>query len=145
MLKGQYRIVTEIIIFGIGVGILSFIIVNFSSVEDSVSKTAINSQLRSVSNIAMLGIVKASINVNSSIRVDIPSGFSGNDYVVSMEGGCRTGRNCLLMLSRYDGSINVSRSIFNINQSYNITGWVISSANYIDIISNNSDITFRRL
>ncbi len=144
MLKGQYRIVTEIIIFGIGVGILSFIIVNFNSIEDSVSRTAINSQLKSASNIVMLGIVKTSLNVNSSIRVDIPSSFSGNNYVVSLE-GCKTGGNCLMMLSRYSGTINVSQGIFNINQSYNITGWAISSANYIDIISNNSDITFRRL
>ncbi len=144
MLKGQYRIVTEIIIFGVGVGILSFIIVNFSSIEDSISRTSVNSQLKSASNIVMLGIVKASLNTNSSIRISMPSSFSGNSYMISLE-DCKTGGGCLMVLSKYSGTINVSRGIFNINQSYNITGWAISSANYIDITSNNSDIIFRRM
>lgn len=146
--KGQYRLVTEILIFGIGIAIVSYIIVNFNSVESTISNTAMKSHLRGASNLVMLGITKASLNANSTVRITIPSKLSDNTYLIGFrgdsEGKCRPGTECLMGLSSYMGDINFSQKIFNMNQTYIISGWSVSSANYIDITANDTNIELKR-
>ncbi len=144
MRKGQYRIVSEIMLFGIGVAIVSFIIVNFNSAEDVISRTAVKSQLKSTSDLVMLGTAKASLNPNSIVKVTIPSKLSDSTYLIKFEGACTKGSSCILALSSYIGDASVSQEIFNIEQSYNIKGWTSSSANYIDITFINGDIKLER-
>jgi hypothetical protein len=136
VMKGQYRIVGEILIFAIGIAITSFVIVSFQKVSDSVSRISIEDQLTSVSNLLSSGIVKAA-GTDSTIRLNIPREVSGMVYRISV-------KDDTIIISTANNLVSVSKQIFNIGHPYIISGDVFSSAEYIDIVSSDSNIMIKR-
>ncbi|MFH0832567.1 MAG: hypothetical protein V1900_02520 [Candidatus Aenigmatarchaeota archaeon] len=145
-MKAQYRILEEILIFSLGIAIVSFVMINFQHLHDSMSGVAIESQLTSVSNMLTAAIIKSSLSNNSVIRMSIPETISDNEYQIKIadSGGrtCNVGDECLLKLSCTDTII--SQRLFNISQTHNIIGNVVSGSRYIRIVSNSTDIVVER-
>ena len=135
-MKGQYRVVSEILIFAIGVAITSFIVMSFQNISGSISSISIEDQLTSVSNLVRSGIIKGA-GTDSIIRLRIPRDVSGMIYKISLEDNNIT-------ISTIKEPVSVSKQIFNIGHPYIISGKVFSSAEYINIVSSGSEIRIER-
>lgn len=139
-MKGQYRIVLEVMLFAIGVAITSFVLVSFQDMQQNVSDVSITDQLNSVLNNVINGIVKASLNKNSIVRIDIPVTISKKIYRIRFDENSK--KLIAQLLQRPD--INVTKEIFNIEEGKIIEGDVVSSAGIVEISYNGTDITIRR-
>ncbi|MBI2076700.1 MAG: hypothetical protein HYT72_05635 [Candidatus Aenigmarchaeota archaeon] len=144
-MKGQYRLVSEVLLFAAGVAMASFVIVSFTSVKDAISKGSVSDQLVSVSNLITTSLVKVSQN-NAVLRIKIPGAISGKGYRIRAVDGngnpCEKGKDCFLNLS-IDGE-SYARQVFNISQNYKITGDIPSTVTYIEIVSANDEIRIQR-
>ena len=135
-MKGQQRVVNEVMIFAVGIAITTFIIFSFQNISDGISRISVEDQLISVSNLISSGIVKAA-GTDSIIRLRIPKDVSGMIYKISL-------RDDNITVATIEKPVSLSKEIFNIANPYIIRGEVFSSAEYIDIISSGSDITIKR-
>ena len=137
--KGQYRIVSEILLFLVGMLITTFVIINFGSVENSVKKISLNDQLESVGDTVATAIAKVASFDNATIRLSIPDKVSNNVYritITNANGGEMT-------LTTLDGTTSIKRQIFNIdydntNSNNHVinNSEVVSSAEFIKIVKN---------
>lgn len=144
--KGQYRIISEILLFAIGIMIVGYVIVNFNDLQEAAKGITVNDQLENVADIVSVAIVKTANVENATIRLTIPDKVSGSIYRISIkdaDGG-------KLIINTLDGLATVERQLFNINydntdSSNNIinNSEVISSAQFIEIVKNEK-ITLRR-
>ncbi len=135
-MKGQHRIINEILIFTIGITITSFVLVSFQNISDGMSRIAVQDQLTSVSNLISSGIIKVA-GTQATVSLRIPRDVSGMMYKIHLEDNTVT-------LYTIENPILVSRQIFNIGHPYIIKGEVFSSAEYIDIKSDVSGIVIER-
>ena len=144
--KGQYRIVSEILLFAAGLAIASFVAITFNDLRDSISEITKRDQMISISNLISASLIK-SIAENTTTRLRIPDLISDEVYIISFEssaGGACTIGNCLLRLRTVVSGITVTQQLFNISQSHIINGNVYSSARYIEIVSNGTVIRVDR-
>ncbi|HLD49262.1 MAG TPA: hypothetical protein VJB11_02765 [archaeon] len=137
MPKGQYRILNEVLLFTIGIAILSFVIISFSNVQENVNMIVMDNDLETVSDIFATGIIK-SLYMNSSIRVAIPTEFSDESYIISIGG------NTIKLTSTKNPSYVVSKELFNINQNHNIKGDALSSGEFFSIETRGNTTYIRR-
>ena len=135
-MKGQHRIINEILIFTIGIAITSFILVSFQNISDGMSRISVQDQLTSVSNLISSGIIKVA-GTQATVSLKVPRDVSGMMYKIQLEDNTLT-------LYTIENPILVSRQIFNIGRPYIIKGEVFSSAEYIDIRSDISGIVIER-
>ncbi len=145
--KGQYRIVSEILLFAIGIMITSYVIINFNTVHDSAKKLTLNDHLGSVADAVSTAVAKVATLDNASIRLAIPEKVSDSIYRVSIkdaDGG-------KLVINTLDGSATVERQLFNINYDNTVSSnnvinnsEVISSAQFIEIVKNEKITLLRR-
>ncbi len=145
--KGQYRIISEILLFGVGIIIMSYVIVNFDTLENSVQEITINDQLNSVADLVSTAVVKVANQENATIRIKVPSKISDSFYRISLkdaDGG-------KLVIREIDGPAFVERQLFNINYNNTINNGniinnseVISSAQFIEIVKNEKITIVRR-
>lgn len=143
-MKGQYRIINEVMIFAIGVAIASFIIVNFQNVQDTMARTSSRIQMETVSDLMASALLKASL-VNSSISVRIPSHLSNNMYMIEVSttgGPCVKGGTPCFMNFSTKGS-GYTKKLFNIEQTHSIIGKSISGSEYLKIESSDGNITIK--
>lgn len=138
-MKGQYRVIIEILLFGVGVAITSFVLISFSSVQENTSSISIEDQLDTVINLVINGIIKASLTENSTIRIEIPETISGHTYKLYIENN----KN-ITGIDMNDPRIKISKSIYNINESVLIEGEIVSSARLIEISYDGSKIIIQR-
>ncbi len=140
MMKGQYRIISEIILFSIGILITFYVIVNFNSVEDTITDITLYDQFEGVSDLVSEAILKASQTDNTSIRIGIPDTLSNQIYKISIkdaDGG-------KIIVNTLDNSVRIERQLFNINQDNVINNSeVVSTAQYIEVIKGET-ISLRR-
>lgn len=145
-MKAQYRIVAEILLFAMGIAILSFVVVNFQHIQNFSSDVSTRDQMRTVSNLVLSAIIKSSLSNNSLITVEIPTEIFDNIYAVSVfdknRNRCDVGDECFLEVSNQ--YTNVSQQLFNISQTHNIIGSVVSSIGSIKISSNATHIVVGR-
>ena len=137
--KGQYRLISEILLFLIGMLITSFVIINFNNVQASVEQITLRDQLESVSDYVATAIVKVSAADNATIRLSVPEKMSEKIYSISIkdaDGG-------KLIINTIGGSLTLERQIFNIdydntNSNNHIinNSEVASSAGFIEIVKN---------
>ncbi|MBI4171085.1 MAG: hypothetical protein HY514_05275 [Candidatus Aenigmarchaeota archaeon] len=139
-IKGQYRIIVEIMLFGLGVAITGFVLLSFQDLQKNADEIAIKDQMSTVLNTAINAVVKASLTNNAIIRLDIPVSVSGRTYKLFVEND----KN-LTAIDLTDTTINVSREIFNIDEPNNrVTGDVVSSAGVAEISYSGSKIIIQR-
>jgi len=138
-MKGQYRVIMEVLLFGIGVAITSFILVNFANLQKNTAIVSTEDQMETVLNSITNGIVKASQMPNSIIRIEIPKSVSGKTYKLFIQN-----KNNIVAVDLEDTSISVSRKLFNLNESLLIKGEVVSSAGIVEIKNDGSTIIMQR-
>lgn len=144
--KGQYRIISEILLFAIGIMITGYVILNFNNLQESAKDITIKDQLENVADAVAAGIVKSANTGNATVRLTVPNRISGSLYRISIkdaDGG-------KLVINTLDGLATVERQLFNINydntnSSNNVVNnsEVTSSAQFIEIVKNEK-ITLRR-
>ncbi len=143
---GQYRIISEILIFAIGIAIAAFVAITFNDLKDFISETATKDQMLSISNLISGSLIK-SISGNTTVRLEIPETISNEVYIISFESAsssqCIIG-DCVLRLTTVDTGNTLTHQLFNIGQSHIINGRVYSTAKYIQIISNGNIISVDR-
>ena len=145
--KGQYRILSEILLFSIGILITSYVIINFNNLQTATKEVTLKDQLENIADTVSTAIVKAAETGNASIRLTIPAKVSGSLYKISIkdvEGG-------KLIISTLDGSTSIERQLFNIDYDNTIStngiinnSEVASSAQFIEIVKNEK-ITLQRI
>ncbi len=139
-MKGQYRIVMEIMLFGIGIAITSFVLVSFHDIQKNTDEISVRNQMDTVLNSVLNGIVKSSLTKSSIVRVEIPQTIAGRTYTIFVQNN----KN-LTAMDLKDSSINASREIFNIDAPNNrVSGEVTSSARVVEIAYDGSKITVQR-
>jgi len=144
--KGQYRIVSEMFLFAVGLSIAIFVTITFNDLRDSISETATRDQLISISNLISASLIK-SMTENTTIRLQIPDTISDEVYIISFEttaGDTCTIGDCILRITTIDSKVTITQQLFNISQSHIINGNIYSSAKYIEIISHGNRITVDR-
>ena len=144
--KGQYRVISEILLFLVGILITSYIIINFGNVENTIKKISLRDQMESVSDIVATAIAKVASADNATIRLSIPYLISSNQYKIELkdtDGG-------KLVVRTSDGNASIERQIFNIDyDNTNSNNHVInnsevaSSAGFVQVVKNEK-ITIMR-
>ena len=146
MKKGQYRIISEILLFAAGLAIASFVVVTLNDLKDSISETSARDQMLSISNLISTSLIK-SMSENTTIRLQIPDTISNEVYTVSFEsysgGSCVIG-DCILRLTAVESRLTIVQQLFNISQSHIINGNIYSTARYIEINTVGNRISVER-
>jgi hypothetical protein len=138
-MKGQHRIVMEIMLFSIGIAITGFVVINFQDLRESADELSIKDQLNTVLNDVINSVIKSSLTYNSSLRIDIPYTVSGHSYKIYVNNGN------LIAADMKDRSLSVTRKIFNIDEpNNNIQGEVYSGAGIVEITNTNGKIIIQR-
>jgi hypothetical protein len=143
-MKGQYRLIFEVMLILVGILITSFVVSSFKTVEQSVTTVSVEDNFNAIANNIIIGLLKVSQNKNSVVQIMIPEKISDHVYKIKLE------NNELSILSLKDSKVNITRQIFNINQtnmiSRVINSEIVSSAQIVEIINeNNNNIKIRRL
>lgn len=136
-MKGQFRIVNEMLIFGIGVFLVVFVAQNFQAIQGPVSKVSIADQLAEISDSISTAVIKVYVTgEESSVSVKVPSDVSGSSYAISI-------RENRLVIESVDAGVYVTSELFKIGDAYvNIaaedgltgsTGYIIVSFNKTNI------------
>lgn len=138
-MKGQYKIVVEIMLFAIGLSITSYVILSFGNVQKSVENVTTIDNMNVVGDVIINGIIKASQTGNSTVKLTIPAQISSSNYRVTIE------NDELTISSIQNPSIFIKRQIFNISQIYSISNRSIASAaKFIEIKSDGNNIWIKR-
>lgn len=123
-MKGQYFVVVEVLLFAIGVAITSFILVNFTNIEDSIGRLSMNDQMRSVSDVILNGITQvSSAPADASLVVKIPEKLSDRPYLIQAS---PSGEE-IQIIDVTDRANTLNLKIFNIPEEYSLEVNSISS------------------
>ena len=142
--KGQYRVVSEILMFGLGILITIYVVVNFNNIEAFITKTSKEQQYRSAVNVVRTSMILGSYS-NSSVKFSLPYQIAGKPYnVILNDGSCSIFESCNIIVLDPETGERVSKEIFNMTQSYSISGDVISTARDFEIITAGTSITILR-
>lgn len=137
-MRGQYRIVLEIMLFGIGVGITSYVVASFSQLQRTVEGSAVQDQLTAVANAVSTAIVR-SVEENRTLFLSIPDKLSEKIYRITFQddnrNACGGTGECYVVVSFPEEGGEVRKKIFNIGSSHIITGDVVSTAGRLEIVS----------
>ena len=146
-MKGQYRIISEIILFGVGILITSYVIINFNNLQSAVKEITLDDQMNSVADVVSAAVIKVASADNASIRLVIPDKISDSIYRIAI----RDADGGKLVISKLDGTASVERKLFNINYDNTISSnnvinnsEVVSSAQFIEIVKNEKITMLRR-
>ncbi|MCD6092498.1 MAG: hypothetical protein J7J38_00570 [Candidatus Aenigmarchaeota archaeon] len=138
-MKGQYTLVTEVLIFFLGISIATLVLLSFNSIEKSFTDTAITDEMRGVSNLITAGIVKVfESKENTTLILKIPKTIAKNVYRVHVD------NNNLTISLVKDPRVKIEQELFNISLSKSIIGDVVSSSEYIAIKSNATTVEIER-
>jgi len=148
-MKGQYRVVSEVLLFAIGIGIASFVIVQFNIIQEGAEINSFRDQMTGVLNSVMNSVHKAySVNDpvsgkgNANVDFEIPETLSGKPYLISL---IKNDESKLIVVSELDNpDVNVHREIFNIEDVNNVEGSVTSSSRFIRINYESNTIEIQR-
>lgn len=136
-MKGQHAILSEIMLFAVGAVMTSFILLNYQNVHENMSALTVKDGMLYVNDLLSTGIIK-SAESHAIVRIRIPDEISGHIYTISASG------NNIVLSSFENPWINVTRQLFNISQSHNITikgNILLSSSEYLQIRPFGSNIS----
>ncbi|MBS3054226.1 MAG: hypothetical protein J4431_01690 [Candidatus Aenigmarchaeota archaeon] len=136
-MKGQYRIIMEVLFFAIGILLASYMIISFSGVSDTVKGISTQNQLESVANSIKSAIAKSSELPNAAIRVRVPATISESSYYMRLEseagGNCASSSDCYLNVTISSGE-GIREKIFNIVGDIDIiSGFATSGSEFAEI------------
>ena len=138
-MKGQYTIIVELLLVLIGIFITGFVISTFNTVQASVTNVSVDDSFNAVANDITIGVLKASLNNNSLVRVSVPNKISDHVYKI------RLGTNEISVTSLKDSGISIRREIFNISLVNRIiTSEAASALGAVEIVNDANGIKIRR-
>jgi len=137
-MKGQYRIVTEVMLFAIGVAITSYVILSFGNVHAAIADLSLRDNMDGVANLVVNGLVKASAIKNTTLRIEIPDKIAQYTYKIALSG------DQINVSSMDKPDIFVIKQLFNMSQNYIISGETVSSAKFIEIVFDGTQIKIKR-
>ncbi len=143
-MKGQYRIISEVLLFGIGIGIAILVLTTYQSLNKSIGKLTFYDQLEEVSNFVTASVVKVSQTSGDSwLILEIPEKLSGREYKIILDN--KTYSVAYLIVSDYRNSnIQVQKQLFNMTNDNIDYGEVLSTARYINISRCSGKIRIKR-
>jgi hypothetical protein len=152
-MKGQQRIISEIMVFGMGIVMVILVLSGFEMLRGSMEKVSVRDGLEETSEIILYGILKTVYaGDNASIIVKIPSKIWTSFGPVSGETSILMGVeyeikivNNQLVLAALSGASSgsegvVRKNIFKLENEYNVQGDVISNPGYVTIKKTGDDI-----
>ena len=131
---GQYRILSEVLLFTLGVAITSFVILSFQNVREYITQSSVENQLESVSSLVSSSVVKVS-GRNSAISLRIPDKLSEMDYRIYAD--CDETK-CAIIAATLNSFASSSKQIFNMGLDNIISGDVPSASRYVEVASLSS-------
>ena len=138
-MKGQHSILREVFLFAIGVAITSFIVLSFNNVKQTTTELALKDQLLKVADTVLGSVVQlAELRENATIRLILPPRLSDEIYRIKLS------EDSVSVFLLNNPSVNATKKIFNITNTYVISGEVISTGKYFEIIAENKNIRIRR-
>src|SRR3989344_5217762 len=126
-MKGQVHIISEILLFMVGIVITSFVIFTFTTIASVSEERSLKDQFGGVADALASAILKSTSSKNVTIRMQIPTKLSGKQYAIIFD-------DAIIIT---DGKTEITKELFNITKSYNIivqdNGRITSSAQYLTI------------
>lgn len=138
-MKGQYRLLTEIFLFLVGIMIAAFTLTTFANIQEVSEEAALFDQLTGVSNMVVNGMTKAAES-ESILRVEIPEKVSGKIYSIRLDDAT----DSLYVATLEQPRVEITRQLFNISKSHDITGEVVSTARFVEIVNDGENIQLKR-
>jgi hypothetical protein len=139
-MKGQYRVLLEIIFILIGILITGYVLSTFDTLQNSVNKITIEDNFNVVANNALNALLKASASNYSLVRFAVPPTISGHTYKILVD----PDGNSILVVSLKNININATRKIFNITSDRIVKSEAISSSIVIEAVSEGGMVRIRR-
>ncbi len=120
-LSGQSLIFEQVLLFGIGVGIFVALFAVFTVYQNYFTSVNLHNQLDEVKDVVVLKIIKLieKENVTTHMVVEIPRRISDEGYEIVLS---NNGLNVTSLLT----GVSKSSSLYGLNESYNLTGSVMS-------------------
>ena len=140
-MKAQNRIITEILLFAIGIILTSYVIISFGGIEDSVNKITLMDDFSIIADYVTSAVIKVSETDNSAIRLSIPVQLSRNTYKIQLKGN---DENTITISSFENPELKLVQHLYKIRNKI-ILSEVISTAKHIKVVNNNNEIMVRRL
>src|SRR3989338_3862111 len=66
IMRGQYRIISEIILFSVGILITGYVLINFNSLQSSTAALTLDDQMNGVADAVATAIIKVASEDNTS-------------------------------------------------------------------------------
>jgi hypothetical protein len=139
-MKGQYKIVLEVMFIFIGILITTYVLITFRSLNTSIDTISVEDNFNAVANNAVIAVLKVSTNNNSIVRFSVPDKISNHVYKIVLDD--ENGQ--VVVVSTKDSRINVTRQIFNITADRIIRSEVISSSVNIEAVNSGGFVKIRR-
>ena len=134
-MKGQNKIINEMLLFALGISIMAAVIINFQMVQKSSGETTIYSNFNNVANTVINAVIQVSEGAQGKIVVKIPDKIASKIYRIKVSSD-------KIVVSLFDDpDINITKDLFNISSSHIIYGDVLSSAQYVEIVSESTELT----
>jgi hypothetical protein len=120
-LSGQSLIFEQVMLFGIGVAIFVVLFAVFTIYQHYFASVNLHNQLDEVNDVVVLNIIKLveKDNVTAHVIVDIPRRIGDEGYEIVLSD---RGLNVTSLLT----GVSKSSSLYGLNESYNLTGSVMS-------------------
>ncbi len=130
-MKGQYKIFEEILIFAIGMGIASMVLLVFNGLSSNVNQRGIQNQLKDICNLVSAEIINTyEMGNNTMTKIKIPKEINGKPYVIEL---IDTGSETELTTYMYGNKkLNYTKSMYSIKVDPS-ENKVMSSSWYIEI------------
>lgn len=132
--KGQYKIVSEVLMFGIGIGIAVLVVGVFQNVSKTVFDVGIDDQLYEVATLVSSSIIKVmESSTDATLSLRVPPKLSDKEYMIAVETNASTNSYQVVVFMEKNPEMRIVQKLFNIGQDNNIiiTGAVLSSSEYI--------------
>ncbi len=130
-MRGQYRILSEVLLFTLGVAITSFVILSFQNARDYITQSSVENQLEAAANLVSSSVIKVS-GKNAVITLQIPDRLSEITYRIFAD--CNENK-CTLNAATLGPDISAGRQLFNMGLEHIISGDVTSASRYIEVVS----------
>ena len=132
--KGQYKVVSEVLMFGIGIGIAVLVVGVFQNVSKTVFDVGIDDQLYEVATLVSNSIIKVmESSTDATLSLRVPPKLSDKEYMIAVEKNDSTNSYQVAVFMEKKPEMRIVQKLFNIGQdnNINITGAVLSSSEYI--------------
>ncbi len=135
--KGQTRIVGEMLLFAVGVMILSYILITFGILQTGINELSVADQLQGVNNYIKTSFMTVA-NTEAdrvNITIELPLKVSGHEYIIEIYNDEVTLDDYYLVTYLItEPSTNTTGQLFNSRNDYIIEETVLRSTNVYYVV-----------